>query len=321
MGLAIKSSGDRAHVPFKLRLKAWWDGNDIVVRAAAKSRRSRAIETPLRKTVGYRDPERPWETPRVKLAQMLWGDGFSHPGAAEQAIKLAKPFGLDPAMTVLDLSAGLGGGVRALVDHFGVWVSGLEQDAEFAEAGMQISTLSGTAKKAEIGRFLADKLELRVNSIDCITCRELFHTVADKKQMLFTIAQGLKPRGQLVFTDYMLAELDRAESPAIKAWLETEPAPVDLWSLEEFTRCLADEKMDVRITEDITDEFRHMAIGAWSNLTSNTVGATLAPELKECLVQELERWTRRIAAFDSGDLKVFRVYALKSAATRMLSDW
>jgi hypothetical protein len=139
--------------------------------------------------------------------------------------------------------------------------------------------------------------------------------------VLFTIAQGLKPRGQLVFTDYVLAELATAQSPAIRAWFETEPVPVELWSVEDFTRCLADEKLDVRVTEDITDEFRRMAVGAWSNFTANTAGASLAPELKECLVKELDRWMRRIAAFDSGDLRVVRIYALKSAATRMLSDW
>lgn len=314
---ALKTA--RSSVPFSLRLKAWWDGSEVIVRQ--KKAPAAAIHTPERQVMGYRDPERPWETPRVKLAQMLWGEGFSHPGGAEEALKLVKPFGLDPAMTVLDLSGGLGGGPRAIVDHYGVWVTGLEQDREFAEAGLQLSTIAGMAKKADIGIFIPDKLEIRAGSTDCILCREVFHAVADKTRMLRVIDQALKPRGQFLFTDYMLADHAAAESETVKAWVAAEPAPVDLWTIDDHTRLLADEKLDVRVTEDITDSFRRMAVGAWANLTAATEGATLAPELKACLVGEFDRWTRRIAAFDSGHLKVFRVYALKSASSKMLSDW
>ncbi len=310
---------ERPRVPLSLRIKAWWDGSEVIVRQ--KKKPAAAIDTPARQVVGYRDPQRPWETPRVKLAQMLWGEGFSHPGGAETALKLVKPFGLDPAMTVLDLSGGLGGGPRAIVEHYGVWVTGLEQDREFAEAGLQLSTLAGMAKKADIGVFIPDKLEIRSGSTDCILCREVFHAVADKTRMLRVIGQALKPRGQFLFTDYMLADHAAAESETVKAWLATEPGPVDLWTIDDHTRLLADEKLDVRVTEDITESFRRMAVGAWANLTTTTVGVTLAPELKACLASEFDRWTRRIAGFDSGHLKVFRVYALKSASSKMLSDW
>jgi SAM-dependent methyltransferase len=223
-------------------------------------------------------------------------------------------------MTVLDLSGGLGGGPRAVVDEFGVWVTGLERDREFAEAGLHLSTLAGMSKKADIGLYLADKLEIRAGSIDCVLCREVFHAVPDKARMLRVIGHGLKPRGQFVFTDFMLAGRDSGESPAIRSWLALE-GDLELWMLDDYTRLLADEKLDVRVTEDITEEFRRMVIGAWANLTATTAGAVLTQELKDCLVTELDRWTHRIAAFDSGDLKVFRVYALKSASSKMLSDW
>lgn len=314
----VKAKTGRPRVPLGIRLKAWWEGCDVIVRQRARA--APAVVTPERRVIGYRDPERPWETPRVKLAQMLWGEGFSHPGGTEEAIKLVKPFGLNPAMTVLDLSGGLGGGPRALVEEFGVWVTGLERDREFAEAGAQLSTLAGLAKKADIGVFVPDKLDIRDDSTDCILCREVLHAVPNKARMLRVISQGLKPRGQLLFTDYMLASDASAESAPIKAWLALEP-DLELWSLDDHTRLLADQKLDVRVTEDITDGFRRMVIGAWADLTSSTAGASLSPELKECLVSELDRWTRRIAAFDSGDLKVFRVYALKTASSKMLSDW
>lgn len=309
----------RPRVPFKLRLKAWWEGCDVIVHRRKPD--PAAIETPERKVIGYRDPERPWETPRVKLAQMLWGEGFSHPGGAEEAIKLVKPFALDPAMTVLDLSGGLGGGPRAVANEFGVWVTGLEQDPEYAEAGMQLSTLAGMSKKADIALLIPSQLELRPGSVDCIVSRELLHAVEDKARFLRVLGRGLKPRGQLLFTDYMLADQSKADSEAIRAWTGTEPMPISPWTLDDFSGCLADDKFDVRVTEDITEPFRRRAINAWAELTSGTAGLTMTAEFKQCLVAELERWTRRIAALDCGDLKIYRVYALKPASTKMLSDW
>lgn len=307
-------------VPLRLRLKAWWNGCDVVMH-----RRHRATPdanaTPARRVIGARDPARPWETPRVQLAQLLWGAGFSHPGGPEEVLHLAKPFGLDPAMTVLDLTAGLGGGPRALAESFGVWVTGLEQDKEFAEAGRELSRLGGYAKKANIAAFAPASVELRPSSIDCVMCRQLFHGVPDKPRLLRTIYQALKPRGQLLFTDFMLAEPGREDSEAVRAWIASEPMPVAAWTVEECARALACEKLDVRITEDITAPFRRMVIGAWADLIAGAADATLTDEFKQCMVTELERWARRIAAFDSGDLRVYRVYARKPADTKLLSDW
>lgn len=311
---------DTAHrLPLRLRLKAWWDGCDLILRQAQPE--APPVEAPRRAVIGYRDPERPWETPRVKLAQLLWGEGFSHPGGTEEAIRLAKPFALNPAMTVLDLSAGLGGGARALVEEFGVWVTGLDRDAEFAEAGMQMSTLAGVGRKAEIGQFDPARFELRAASVDCITWRELLHGVADKARLLHAIAVGLKPRGQLLLTDYMLAEGRDPQSAAIREWLAVEPDSVQLWSPDEFTRCLVEQGLEVRVTEDITAAVRRMALSAWARLAAGIAGASLTSEMKDCMVAELERWMRRIAAFDAGDLVVYRIYALQGASTRMLSDW
>lgn len=307
-------------VPLRLRLKAWWNGCDVILRRQHRAAPAPS-ETPARRIIGARDLKRSWETPRVQLAQLLWGPGFSHPGGAEEALHLAKPFGLDPAMTVLDLSAGLGGGARALAETFGVWVTGLEQDKEFAEAGRELSRLAGYAKKANIAAFAPASFELRPSSIDCVTCRQFFHTVSDKPRLLRVIHQALKPRGQLLFTDFMLAGPDRAESEAIRAWIASEPAPVAPWAVEECTRALAGEKLDVRITEDITTPFRRMVIGAWADLIAGAADAALTDEFKQCMVEELERWARRVAAFDSGDLKVYRIYVRKPADTKLLSDW
>ena len=318
MALAATLKPDRQRVPLLLRLKAWWDGCDVVIhpREAVKA----GVATPMRPALGEYDPKRPWETPRVLLAQMLWGAGFSQPGGADEAIQLAKPFALDPAMTVIDLAAGLGGGARAVVEQFGVWVSGYEADPEYAAAGMELSAQAGLGKKAEISLSLPDDLEIRTNSVDCVMCRELLHKVADMARLLHVVEQALKPSGQLVLTDYMLSEPGRADSAAVTAWRQSTGNTAELWSLDRYTLALGAEKMDVRVTEDITAAARRMTLGAWAELTRTLAGATLAPPLAQCMVDELERCMRLVAAIDSGDLKLFRIYALKTGS-KTLSDW
>lgn len=305
-------------VPLKLRLKAWWDGCDVVVHQREGQAEPAAPPAP-RRVIGYRDPDRPWQTPRAKLACMLWGEGFSHPGDTEHVLQLVKPFALDPAMTVMDLCAGLGGGARAIVEEFGVWVSGLEPDAELAEAGMQISTKAGLAKKAEIAHYDPAKIDIRAGTVDCFLCRQLLHRVEDKARFLRAIDRALKNRGQVVLTDFMLADPSRADSPAIKAWRESEGVPLYLWTVEQYAAAFKQEGLEVRVTEDMTAAFRSMVLRGWADLTSATDGASLDPELVHALVDELERWTRRVAALESGDVKLVRFYALKDNGIRALS--
>ena len=318
MAVAAKSKPDRPHVPLKLRLKAWWEGCDVIVHQR-EAQANRASEPPPRKLISYRDPDRPWQTARAKIACMLWGEGFSHPGDTEHVLELAKPFALDPAMTVVDLCAGLGGGARAIVDEFGVWVNGMEPDRELAEAGMQISVKAGLGKKAEIVHYDPAKLDIRAGTVDCIMCRQLLHRVEDKPRFLRAVERALKNRGQVVLTDYVLAEATGLESPAIKAWMQCEAEPLHLWTAEEHAQAFKQAGLEVRVTEDMTAGFRSMVLGGWAALTAVTEGASLDPELVRVLVDELERWTRRIAALESGDLKLVRFYALKDNGIRALS--
>lgn len=319
MTAAAKIKSDRARVPFKTRLQAWWQGADVVVHRHEGRPESAAPSSRPRPVIGYHDPDRPWQTPRAKVLGMLWGEGFSHPGDTEHVLELVKPFALDPAMTVMDLCAGLGGGVRAIVEEFGVWVSGMEPDPDLAAAGMQISTAAGLAKKAEIQHYDPETLDIRAGTVDCLLCRQLPHRLEDKPKFFRAIDRALKNRGQLVLTDYVLADPSKADSPPIQAWMACETAPLSLRTEEEYADTLKELGFDLRVREDMTAGYRRMVLNGWAGLAAATEGATLDPELVKALVDELERWTRRIAAFDAGDLKLVRFFAIKGHGIRALS--
>ena len=307
------------------RLKAWWEGYDLLDSPAAsgaeaESEAESGAEAEASPVPRYEAPKQRWETSRVGLVQKVWGEGFTTPGGRDHIKTMINILGLDPAMSVLDLGAGLGGSGRIMCGEFGVWVTGFEVDADLAEAGMGISVKAGMGEKAPVLAFDPATFEHKQQSIDCVFSKEFMFAVADKNKFLKAIEYLLKPKGQFLFTDFMLAEPHR-RSPALEAWLENEPQTPRPWALEDYEVGLVSAKLDVRVTEDITKAFRAMVIKGWADYTESTQEGSVGLETAPTLVDEVELWTRRIQAIDSGDLKVCRIHAYKKVGGLTMSDW
>src|SRR3546814_17120042 len=105
---------------------------------------------------------------RLEVMQQIWGKGMSGPGDEEYILRLVKPLALNPAHTVIDVGAGLGGATRLIAEKFDIWITGLESDREVADKGMELSTMAGLAKRAPI-HYRSE--ERRVGK-ECVrTCR------------------------------------------------------------------------------------------------------------------------------------------------------
>ena len=270
--------------------------------------------------VRYEAPQQRWETSRLKLVQEIWGEGFSSPGGTEHILNMIKFFGLNPAMSVLDLGAGLGGATRTMSERFGVWVTGLEADPDLAEAAMALSTKAGMAKKAPISHFDPETFTHKPKSIDCAFSKEFLFTVKDKPAFLRTVENLLKPRGQFLFTDYVLNTTGN-DSIALQKWREFEPNTPHPWTVQDYKQALTELHLDVRVIEDNTKDFHKMVTQAWADYIRRLEGRAVAPDEAPALVDEVELWTRRIQAIESGDLRVCRVHALKKDTDRLLSSW
>lgn len=161
--------------------------------AAARKKKSRGVvkvKAPL--------AVHPLSADRWVLYQKVWGEGFNFPGGPDYALELVKPFNLKPAMTVLDLTAGLGGGARAMVEVFDMWVSCMEPDAEIAAVGKAISVQKGVEKRAPMEPYdISKPLVLPPAKYDCILLRETLHEFVHKPEALKAIKHALKPHGQV----------------------------------------------------------------------------------------------------------------------------
>ncbi|RMD63872.1 MAG: methyltransferase domain-containing protein [Alphaproteobacteria bacterium] len=301
---------------FRERFWAWWEGYEI------KPPPPRPITTPSSGHDVRFEPERPfWETARVRLAQDLWGEGFITPGDAEYVSSMAKYFGLDPAMSVLDIGAGLGGATRTMSENFGVWVTGLESRPELVEAGMALSVKSGLAKRAPVVAFDPANLEGKPNSIDCIFSKDFMYSIKDKAEFLKSVEMLLKSRGQFLFTDYVI-DRKKGRTSGVEEWIEKEPTAVHPWSVEDYREVLSQLHMDIRVVEDNTQTCKAIISKGWADFARRIEAAgDVEPDMATALLEEADLWARRMALFDAGELKVCRFHVLKRDTKRLLSSW
>ena len=277
---------------------AWWRGKKDV--APAKS------AEPVRVAAAASRDEPPLDAPT--LAQWLWGAGFHIPGGEEHVLNLVKPFALNPAMSMLYLGAGLGGGARAIATKFATYVTALEIDDGLARRGMEMSTLQGMQRRAPVTVYAPDTLELRPHSFDCILARQSTFTLASKEPFLKLLVASLKPRGHLLMTDYVLAP--KAGGSALDAWRRQQRRPAHLWTAAQYDECLTRLGLDSRITEDTTDKLRQLILSGWAQMINTIDLPSLPKQHLLAIVDEAERWVRTIEAIDAGSLKMYRFYAL-----------
>lgn len=311
------AASDTPSIPLRDRLMAWWRGYDAVEYHAWRSgeaappRQSSSLESlmpamPMLSLVDHAQA-------RVDVLQRLFGPGYTTPGGAEHAVAMVKPFGLTPVHSCLDLSAGLGGPATAIVQRFGVWITGYEMDAELAErAPTVISTLKG-GDHVTVRGFSPENFSLRPGSFDCVVSRDSLFMVRDRGGLLKQIHLVLKDWGQVVVTDYVLTEAGEP-SERVRAWLESEDLAHPPWSRADYEGALNELGFDVRVLEDRSDEHRLQIRDHFARFVSGLDGGDpLAedPAHRAALMAEAERWARRAALLESRDLALFRFFAIK----------
>jgi 2-polyprenyl-3-methyl-5-hydroxy-6-metoxy-1,4-benzoquinol methylase len=275
---------------FRRRAHAWWEGYiedepAVTERAAVSATGSAEAST----------------APRINIAEMVWGDGFTFPGGVEHVVEMVKPMALNPKKSMLYLGAGLGGGPRAIAKTFGTWTTGLEASKELAETGMAYSTKAGLAKKALIKHFQPATMKLPANKFDAVCARHVLSGVQDPIRFLSEVAAATRPEGHFLISDF-------AGSAQQLRITETGTSALDL---KELAQALEALNFDVRVAEDMTAQFRELVVQGWSDLSVSLAGKSLAPDEARGLAQEINNWQTRLAAFASGELRVIRLYAIK----------
>jgi SAM-dependent methyltransferase len=285
-----------ARLGFLAKLTAWWR------RGKQQAAPAKGAQ-PLRGLAPATPP-----LDRLTLAQWLWGAGFNTPGGEEHVLDLVKPFALNPAMSMLYIGAGLGGGARAVAAKFATYVTGLESDDALARRGMEMSTAQGMQKRAPVSVYNPDTIELRAGSFDCVMGRRTTYTLADKERFLRVLVAALKPRGHLLLTDYVLEPKAQA-GPELEAWRRQQKRPAQLWTAAQYADCLKRFGCEIRVTEDTSSKLRRMILAGWAQMISTVDLRSMPKQHLLAVVDEAEHWVRTIGALDGGALRTYRIYA------------
>lgn len=249
-----------------------------------------------------------WHAAPGEISEKMWGEGFVTPGDGTINSLLISPLGLTKEMSVLDLSAGLGGRVRKATQETGAYITGLEPDASIAERGMQLSVRAGKSKQASIASYDPAKLVL-TRSYDGIIARETFYRAPDRPGLFAVIAKNSKPHAQIAFTDYVL-DPEHQGHPAIVAWKQNEVL-ANPCGLVEMAELWAKVGFGLRIHEDLSEFYKKEVMAGMARLMQFLgSGITPDPETGKAVLRRVETWKHRIKAMEAG-MKFYRFYGTK----------
>ena len=310
----------KAGITFKAKLRAWWDGSEAVAEPELEDvRKTPRLGEPAEDAKVVVAPLAEWETGRTRITQLIWGPGFDKPGGPPYALSLVKPFGLDSSKSMMDFGCGLGGSARTIAKDCDVWVTGYEGDVELSRAGKQISVIAGLDRKADIQRYVESEFVLAPNSFDCILSHEALHYFDSKYDTLSTLHKGLKSKGQLSLTDFVLGEGITPKDTRLRAIRD---APMDIWRLDQYEQRMTELNFDLRVSEDITDNYRKAILQGWMNFAQGDEATfATAKAFPNAVIAELNMWTKRLEALEQGIVRLVRFYAIKKSAVKMMSDW
>lgn len=290
---------------FRKHLHAWWEGYYV------DNPDTHEGDQPSAQPVAEEDKKNDkWSTERIKVAELIWGDGFTFPGGADHVLQMVKPMTLTSAKSMLDIGCGLGGATRAIAKTFGTWVIGMEASPALAAAGMQYSEMAGLGKKAPIQHFDPATVQFPAKKYDAVLLRNIFSGITDKHRLMTEVEKALRPAGSILVSDFAISKMG-ATSPALATWIAAEDHPPQLCTLDDFKRDFEGLKLDTRVAEDMTAEFRGIVVNGWANLANILQGKSVDPGEATALAKEIKLWQLRLAALDSGDLRVVRLFGLK----------
>jgi cyclopropane fatty-acyl-phospholipid synthase-like methyltransferase len=310
------SSNGVPKVPFKQRFLAWWEGVEAPA-APPWPKQARVAEAEAEASPQPIKLE-PWENAVIRVRHAIWGEGFRWPGGVPFVLELVKPFAINNSMSILDFGCGAGGGLRAITKEFDVWTTGVERDKATAELGKMLSTRAGLERKAEVQLYDHENFVSRQGGYDCVLSKETLYKFDQREVILARLENNLKTRGQLTIADYLRGDKTSPDDPLLKAAFGNTPP---LWTKVEYEKRFTELKFDLRVSEDITDKYRAMALEALDQVTREREGKSVIRTFPEDFLKEVESWGRRIAAMEGGALKVFRFYGIKMGSSSLMSNW
>jgi hypothetical protein len=84
-----------------------------------------------------------------------------------------------------------------------------------------------------------------------------------------------------------------------------------MWSVKQMREHLEKLKLEIRIEDDMSKEMCDLILQGWLEAIRNFRPGQLEADEGMTLLAEAELWARRLAALESGDVRLYRMHVLK----------
>ncbi len=307
---------DDGYVQLWMRMRAWWDGVEIDQPGQKPDitggKRKMAVKVDVADETNY----------RLQVIQHLWGEAITLPGGKTFSLDLLKMAGPKAGMMIADLTVGLGAGARHIAQATGATVVGFDPDPELAEEGQRLLQKNAATPQVSISHLDIEKIDaaLEKNKYDIIVARDFLYALNDRKTVLETIAEALKPGGSLIFTDYCLADRS-SEEKGVVAWRQTEPHKPTPGTIDEYRELLTALRFDVKSVDDITAKFVPAIQTGWKTIVESLKTGSHSRGYVDSLMLEGSIWLGRSRALESGQLRAVTFHTvMQKGPKRSLTD-
>ena len=250
-----------------------------------------------------------WPEARLRLFQMVFGTGFVEPGGTQAVLESIGALGLDGTTNFLDIGASLCGSARAITTSFGAYVTAMDLDADLVAAGLSQIRDVHLDKKVDVSILDLEHSGFRENRNAGTMIRNTLTYYYDKLALIDACAVSIKPGGQLLIEDRFLSY--QSDTAPFEQWHAGEGVEIFPTDLEKLGRDLVELGLAVRSTNDITMAYMSSLLGAWGDFTTHIEQHGISPDLAGKVMEEAERWARRLTVLRSGDLCIQRIIARK----------
>lgn len=296
------------------KLHAWWEGYEYAPsdKAAPAAPPPPKAERPRARPTGKVIVKDAWPPERVKVAQMVWGDGFSFPGGVEYAVELARALELGPNSRALDVGCGLGGGTRAIARAYGGIVEGWDLSPDLIVEGHGLSIREGLADKAPIDFLDIEKTVFAERRYGAALVRNVLSLMSDKEAVLRKLASGMAPGAPLALVEFCLGHAD-AHGEALDAYRLGEATAPRLLTIQDLRLRIEGAGFAIVKAEDHSAAFARIVLTGWAKIDALVKRGELDPKEGKALMGEAELWRRRLEAMRGGDLRAAKVLAIRKA--------
>lgn len=304
------------YVPFMNRFKAWWNGTEVEIikreiPATTSNKARMKVDAPP-------DPEadKRWPKARIEINKRLWGEGFHLPGGSKYMLDFVKPLALNKEMTVIDIATGFGGGTVDVARKYGLWTAGCERDEELVSVAKGTCVTNDMEARVQIKKFDPSSFEMPEMKFHRIFMREAMFSFPNKAYVLDVLKSALRAQGELLFTDFVLADRSNEHDDVIK-WREEETYGVTMWTAEDYQKAFQGLKMDVRVMQDDSENYKNMVLEGWKKFMRDLSKDDLTRKFVDAMILEGEFWQRRLKALETGQVRLMRIHTILPQARAM----